>query len=79
MRLSDLKIGDKIVPRKEVLTGTGTLWECILMGKGWNDSSDQNKMGVVVNINSNLLPDVRWEALSHTEFAMFPDEIMVIK
>lgn len=68
-----------MLPRTEVLSGKGTVWESILYELGWNELSEKNKVGY--STGSFLLPsgeevtDVYFPALKTEVKNVFWDEL----
>lgn len=69
-----MKLGDMVIPRKDVLDGCGCLWELFLAEKGWNVLLPGDKPGVISCIYPNGMYDVFFPALNYTVDTAFPDE-----
>lgn len=69
----------KVKPIHETLTSTGTMWEYILMQKGWNELPDRDKYGYITNMYEGGLVDVYFPGLDFTCGNIFTDEICLFK
>lgn len=68
------KVGDRVLPVKNLFSGTGYIWEYFLFDKGWNDLEPEDKVGVVKAVE-NASYNVYWPAVDHTSYFIFHNEI----
>ena len=70
-------VGDKVIPVKNKLNGSGTWWECLLFIDGWNNLPENEKTGIIVKKLGNTY-DVYFEFLKHLSECVWQDEIKLV-
>lgn len=67
--------GRLVIQRSKKLDGKGYLWGEMLADKGWNELSDEKKIGRVVAYYTDGTVDVHFDALNYTSEGIFQDEL----
>lgn len=72
----------RVIPAKKVLSGTGSVWEYLLFGKGWNELDEKDKYGILVGRyklkdDGYIVYDVYFPKLDITLKNIFEDEAIL--
>ena len=72
----------KVVPKKKILDGMGTVWEFALHTRGWNKLDKKDKYGNIVGCfelkGGFKVYDIHFPKLDITLKSIFPDEVKII-